>query len=297
MPPSPPPRRSRSRRPARARSRTRQPLILRVTCDAACDVFAQIAGREAVTASASLPAAGSRRLVLAPIDGPIAPRGGGKVRVLLRSSAPGAHRVTARTLTLDLRRARINFPPRVLGLTVTPDGDDLVVRWRTAKPARPRSYSALAFDDEGRAGRLGHSEGERAADELRGAHPRRARRLERSRSTRSPRTRTRPAGRPSRCRASPWLAQPPRAPSEQRRERRTARQTTSEAIRMPSAMAKPIWRAPSSAWSMSVPNELARTRPAAAMAGATAGPRSATAWRGDAPASISSRSRAVMRML
>jgi hypothetical protein len=126
-----------------------EPLTLRVTCDAACDVEATLAERPAVTASASLPAAGSRRLSLAPVEGPIAPRGGGPVRILLRSSAPGAHGATAGTLRLNLRRVAPKFPPRVLGLTVTRDGDDLLVRWRTAQPARPRSYVAYALDDDG----------------------------------------------------------------------------------------------------------------------------------------------------
>ena len=124
------------------------PLILRVTCDAACDVYAHITGDEETTAALSLPAAGSRRLELRSTDHPIVPRGGGKVRVVLRSSAPGAHRATARTLTLDLRRARTVYAPRVLGLTVTLDGKDLVVRWHTAKPGNPRYYSVWAFDGE-----------------------------------------------------------------------------------------------------------------------------------------------------
>jgi hypothetical protein len=124
-----------------------EPLALRVTCDAACDVYAHIAGEEEISTAVSLAAAGSRRLELRPIDHPIAPRGGGKVRVVLRSSAPGAQRATtARTLTLDLRRARTAYAPRVLGLTVAVDGKDLVVRWHTAKPAAPHYYSVWAFD-------------------------------------------------------------------------------------------------------------------------------------------------------
>ena len=127
--------------------RDADPLSLRVTCDAACDVYAQIAGEEIAT-DVSLAAAGSRRLELRPNDDPIAPRGGGKVRVVLRSSAPGGHRATARTLTFDLRRAKTAYAPRVLGLTVAVDGKDLVVRWHTAKPAAPRFYSVWAFDEE-----------------------------------------------------------------------------------------------------------------------------------------------------
>jgi hypothetical protein len=136
--------------PPRSRAlKDADPLVLRVTCSAACDVYAQLADQPAVTAAMSLPGAGSRRLELNPVDAPIAPRGGGRMRVLVRSSAPGARAVTARTLTVRLRRAKVVFPPRVLGLAVTRDGDDVVVRWRTAKPARPGGYTVMAFDDDG----------------------------------------------------------------------------------------------------------------------------------------------------
>ena len=126
-----------------------EPLRLRVTCAAACDVFAQIAGQEEITASTSLAAAGSRQLSLFSFDRPIAPRNGGKLRIILRSGAPGAHHATARTLTVNVRRAPVAFPPRARGVTVTLDGDDLIVRWHTAKPAAPNRYAVWAVDDQG----------------------------------------------------------------------------------------------------------------------------------------------------
>ncbi|MDA0161426.1 hypothetical protein OM076_14205 [Solirubrobacter ginsenosidimutans] len=125
------------------------PLRLRVTCDAACDVYAQVAGQEESNTSTSLAAAGSRRIALSPNRRPLAPRKGGKLRIILRSGAPGAHRATARTLTLNVRRAPIAFPPRALGVSVALDGDDLVVRWHTATPASPDRYSVWAVDDQG----------------------------------------------------------------------------------------------------------------------------------------------------
>ncbi|HEY6890799.1 MAG TPA: hypothetical protein VI300_23545 [Solirubrobacter sp.] len=128
--------------------KSESPLRLRVTCDAACDVFAQIAGREDSTASISLAAAGSRRIAFYPTDRPLVPRKGGKLRIVLRSGAPGARHATARTLTLKLRRARVAFPPRAQGVTVAVDGDDLVVRWHTAKPAAANRYSVWAVDDQ-----------------------------------------------------------------------------------------------------------------------------------------------------
>jgi hypothetical protein len=127
--------------------RDSQPLVLRVTCSAACDVRAQLADEPRVDASVSLSKAGSRRLVLSPYARPIAPRGGGEVPILVRWSAPGARTIKARTLRVNVRRAKIAFPPAVLGLTVARAGDDLIVRWHTAKPASPRRYAVLAFDE------------------------------------------------------------------------------------------------------------------------------------------------------
>ncbi|WP_028067144.1 hypothetical protein [Solirubrobacter soli] len=123
-------------------------LVLRVSCSAACDIDAQLEGRPPIAASVSLAKAGSDRLVFSPYDRPLVPRGGGKVRIVVRSSAPGARTVTVRTLSLTLRRAKILYPPRVLGLTLARDGDDLLVRWHTAKPARPRDYFVIAVDDQ-----------------------------------------------------------------------------------------------------------------------------------------------------
>ena len=123
------------------------PLRLRVTCDAACDVYAQIAAHEEIFADLSLPAAGSGRLELKPLLGPIPPRRGGPVRVLLRSSAPGARTVTARTVSFRLRRAKVVLPPVPLDLTALRDGDEVVVRWRTAKPASPTRYFVIGFAD------------------------------------------------------------------------------------------------------------------------------------------------------
>ena len=74
-------------------------------------------------------------------------------------------------------------------------------------------------------------------------------------------------------------------------------ETTSEASRIPNASAKPIWRDAPSLSSISVANDVASTSSAAAIAGATRRTASATASRTDRPASISSRRRAVMRML
>ncbi|WP_028062523.1 hypothetical protein [Solirubrobacter soli] len=121
------------------------PLRLRATCDAACDVYAQLVGNDQVGADLSLPGAGSGRLELTRLLRPVAPRGGGPVHVLLRASAPGARTATTRTLTFRLRRAPAKLPPVPLGLTAVRDGDVVVVRWHTAKPASPRDYFVLGY--------------------------------------------------------------------------------------------------------------------------------------------------------
>ena len=40
------------------------------------------------------------------------------------------------------------LPPVPLDLTAVRDGDEVVVRWRTAKPASPSSYFVLGFTDD-----------------------------------------------------------------------------------------------------------------------------------------------------
>jgi hypothetical protein len=76
-----------------------QPFRLRVTCSAACDVRAQIAGERDTVELFALPRAGRGDLTLPPSSGALR-----SVKVLLRYGAPGARRAAARTLTVRLRR-------------------------------------------------------------------------------------------------------------------------------------------------------------------------------------------------
>jgi hypothetical protein len=116
------------------------PLKLRVTCDAACDVVAQVAGRFDAGDSISLPRAGAGRIELDPLVRPIVPLKPGPVRVLVRYGAPGVYSATARTSTFELRRQPSPPPPRVLGLSATRDGDEVIVRWRTDRPAKGSAF-------------------------------------------------------------------------------------------------------------------------------------------------------------
>ena len=73
---------------------TRRTVRLRVTCSAACDVRAQLARDPDSVETLALPRAGTDELEIEPTSRPR------RFRVLLRHGAPGARRVTARTLTL-----------------------------------------------------------------------------------------------------------------------------------------------------------------------------------------------------
>jgi hypothetical protein len=130
-------------RPVRTTLPEGQPLVLPFTCSAACDVRAEIASSRAVGVE-SLSRAGRGRLVVEPLVRPIGQLGGGPVRVVLRSGAPGARRAVERAVTFNLRRKRV-APVRVLGLTARRSGNSVVVRWRTNRPVEGVDFTVLGL--------------------------------------------------------------------------------------------------------------------------------------------------------
>jgi hypothetical protein len=113
-------------------------------------VRAQVAGRGFDEDSGfSLRAAGRGSLRISPSLRPIARLDGGPVRILVRSGAPGTRRATVGTIRLRLRRVRV-APLGVLGLTARRDGDKVVVRWRSDRPAAGTEFSAFGLADRGR---------------------------------------------------------------------------------------------------------------------------------------------------
>jgi hypothetical protein len=116
-------------RPLRTLLRYDQPLSLPVTCDAACDVHAQVRGTDGVL---SLTRAGRGILRLGPGAPPLARPSGGVVRLRLLSGAPGAAHPQARTLSLHLRLRPLPPQPRAFDLrAVRRPGDRIRVTWRT----------------------------------------------------------------------------------------------------------------------------------------------------------------------
>ncbi len=133
--PDPPAPRVRVERPRRSVLRADEPLVLPVTCAAACDVRAEVLGH-GVAATLSLARAGTGRLRLGPASRPLAPRRRGPVRVRVLSGAPGARSPLVQTVTLRLRGLPRPPPPRVLDLRARRHGGTVEVTWRTDVPAR-----------------------------------------------------------------------------------------------------------------------------------------------------------------
>jgi hypothetical protein len=126
------------------------PLILDVACAAACDLRAVVAprggrrrtgewrGGAIATGGRSTP--GRVRLAARPSTAPIAPRGGGPIRILVRATAPNGTAVAQRSLRARVRRRTPPPLQRPVGLRARRAGDDVIVTWRTAGPARRMSF-------------------------------------------------------------------------------------------------------------------------------------------------------------
>jgi hypothetical protein len=130
-------------RPEKTVVASAKPLIVPVTCSAACDLRADLS--TGAIAHASLTRAGSVRLRLGGRGGaPVAPRHGGIVRLRIQSGPPGATAIRTRTVRLRLRRPTPPPEPHVRGLTAVRDGNELVVRWGTDRSARGYTFSVFA---------------------------------------------------------------------------------------------------------------------------------------------------------
>jgi hypothetical protein len=116
--------------------RPAQPLELPVSCRAACDIHASIAGQEPQPIVA-LPRAGTALVRFQPAFRALASPSGTPVAVELRWSAPGARAAKHRTVAVALRRLPAPPLPRIVNLRVRRLGDGRVdVRWNTDVAAR-----------------------------------------------------------------------------------------------------------------------------------------------------------------
>lgn len=118
------------------------PLHVSIACDRPCDVQAGVRGAQRV--SVTLPGGGRRTLALRRIalDEGDLPRAG-RVHVVVRATEPGGRAVARRSL-----RVRVVHKPSFplwtpLDVRARRRGDAIVVRWRTAGPARRLLFSVI----------------------------------------------------------------------------------------------------------------------------------------------------------
>ncbi|MDA0184787.1 hypothetical protein OJ997_31080, partial [Solirubrobacter phytolaccae] len=139
------------RAPERRALRPAQTLVLPVRCSAACDVRAIVPGAPPESdATASRANAGVVRLRISPLlSKPLVPRNG-KLRLTLRTSAPGSRNVQRQAVTVALRRLPAPRTPRILDARARRDGDDVVVRWRTDGPVRDAYFVVAGQRGPGR---------------------------------------------------------------------------------------------------------------------------------------------------
>jgi len=138
-------------------------LPLTVHCSAACEVRATIAARtRGEGGGPPLPAigvggrddAGDVRLEVEPgllnHIAPPPPGSSSQVPVVVTATAPGGTRATV--VEQDIRVTRRPIPPllRPIDVRAVRRGDDVVVTWRTRRPARRQSYFAESLRRERR---------------------------------------------------------------------------------------------------------------------------------------------------
>ena len=121
--------------PRRQRLYASQGVRLTARCDAACDLRAAVRDRNGISnaTTATLLKAGTIRLR------PFHERAG-RARIVVQATAPGGDGAVERTLRI--RIARRPSPPFQAPLDVRArrDGDAIVVKWRTAGPAKRQSF-------------------------------------------------------------------------------------------------------------------------------------------------------------
>ena len=111
-------------------------------CDRRCDLRAAVIdpqGSRGDVVTWTRRRAGRRPLTAGSVD--VVPRRGSRiVKVVVQASAPGGGRTTMRRVRIRVaRRPALPLRPAV-GVTARREGDDIVVRWRTAAPARRQFF-------------------------------------------------------------------------------------------------------------------------------------------------------------
>ncbi|HWM10597.1 MAG TPA: hypothetical protein VNO82_14690, partial [Solirubrobacteraceae bacterium] len=109
-----------------------EPVRVLVVCDAACDLRTAVGGIGPRSFSRG---AGTHTIPVGPAAG-FRPGATQRVRVLVQASAPGGEQTTARTRRVTVTTLRSPPLREPLQVKARRAGDDIVVTWRTAKPAR-----------------------------------------------------------------------------------------------------------------------------------------------------------------
>jgi len=125
-----------------------QPLHVVAGCDRPCDIRMSARGdQHTQPRTLTRLRAGDATVQVGPIEG--IRRGEPRmVRVTVRASSPGGGRITERTIRVRVAR-RASLPlQRPIDVTARRRGDEIVVRWRTAAPAR-RQYFLVAGEAKG----------------------------------------------------------------------------------------------------------------------------------------------------
>ena len=125
-----------------------EPLRFGVRCSAACDVRVQIgSGVLAPGDTVSLTRAGRRQVSLDPSLAPLATLRGGPVTLRLLYAAPGARHTISKNVTYRLRRLPDPPLPKVLDAGARRDGKEIVVTWRTDRPAKGSNFGVYGLKD------------------------------------------------------------------------------------------------------------------------------------------------------
>jgi hypothetical protein len=111
-------------------------------CDRPCDIRAKLLGSDGDPVARTRLRAPSAPLAVGP-TARIAPGKSRTVRIVVRASAPGGRRTTVRSVRIRVARRPALPLQRPIEVSAERRGDVIVVRWRTAAPAR-RQYFLVA---------------------------------------------------------------------------------------------------------------------------------------------------------
>jgi hypothetical protein len=130
------------RAPRRQRLYAQQPPRVIARCDVACDLRTIVLGPrgDRSEALAGTRLRGRGRLDLDTVFRP------GTVKVVVHATAPGGDAITVRSLRLRVERRPALPLQRPLDVTARRRGREIVVRWRTAEPARRQTFIVAGQD-------------------------------------------------------------------------------------------------------------------------------------------------------